>query len=153
MSNIVSEAFPALEIEPKKNSEQGKTVFGYITLGVRSESMPRGFGLYNWGPSPLATNSLSLSNDEKTLTITIDARLLEYRQPDMLKYLKGKSTVTFAEGWEASDEVNKGLRARKPVVVQPGKYKVTYADDVYILTIRLAPTTVKSLLMSLMFMV
>jgi len=117
------------------------TIFGYLTIGDPhgriGSSGP--FGFAQWILSPIGTNSMSLSSDEKTLTVMLDAELLELRQPGMMVHFKEKSTVTFPERWEASAEINKYLMATKPVIIEAGNYGLAYTGGNYVMTIMLSP--------------
>ncbi len=144
-----------LHSSPFSGSEKvnlfAKTIFGYLTIGNHRKAdkdFPGAFGFYHWVLSPLATNSISLSSDELTLTVVIDAALLAHRQPEKMVFFNHKNSVVFSEAWEASADINEGLNATRPIIIYPGKYKLEHMDRVFVLSIRLrlAGTTFTNLL-------
>ncbi|MFH1159450.1 MAG: hypothetical protein V1733_00685 [bacterium] len=54
--------------------------------------------------------------------------------PALLKFLAGKTTVTFDDTYDITEEISKGLQPQGRVIIRPGTYGFTYQDGVYTFT-------------------
>ena len=76
--------------------------------------------------------------DGASWVITIPEKELGIYYPDMAALLEGQDSITFAEGFEASDELKRAMGANKDLIIRANNtYPVRLENGEYIITIKL----------------
>lgn len=76
--------------------------------------------------------SISINrNDELVIQLSED-NISKY-DPGLLKYFEGRTTVSFDDTYDITEEVSKGLQPRGQVVIRPGTYPLSYQNGIYTL--------------------
>lgn len=76
-------------------------------------------------------------NHSNELVIQLSETNITRYDPALLKFFAGKTTVTFDDTYDITDEVSKGMQPQGRVVIRPGTYKLVHQDGSYSLIIPL----------------
>lgn len=76
-------------------------------------------------------------NQRNDLIIQLSEEQISRYDPDFLKFISGKSTLTFDDTYDISAEISKGIQSQRKVVIRPGDYPLSYQSGTYTLIIPL----------------
>lgn len=110
-----------------------------FTIGKASKNCEK-FGLCKVtidGDKTMIKGGLDLDEDAGTLTITLSESDLIALQHDKLFYFQGQNYITFDEIWICPEEISNALGSRTSLIVNVGKYPLSYNNGVYSITISL----------------
>ncbi|MFC2101949.1 hypothetical protein ACFLS7_03050 [Bacteroidota bacterium] len=94
----------------------------------------------NFEDGPLGSGeipcSITISNSDELIIQLSETNIMKY-DPALLKFFAGKTSVTFDDTYDITDEISKGMQPRGDVIVRPGTYKLDNQNGVYTLAIPL----------------
>jgi hypothetical protein len=80
---------------------------------------------------------MTLDEERGTLEISTPQKSLIDTQPEKLIDFQGKNSYNFMEDWVAPAELNKALKASKPIVIKAGTYPLKYKNGIYTIIVKL----------------
>jgi len=113
---------------PKYNCLSGFGICLSVSAGVDKMGMPAS------GSCP----GLMAINDQNQLLILVtEENLRNYENGSTLPYFKDKTTITLEDSYTLPPATCKELGANDPVIIRPGRYTVSFANNTYTVTIPL----------------
>ncbi|NQV02274.1 MAG: hypothetical protein HQ542_06495 [Bacteroidia bacterium] len=76
-------------------------------------------------------------NRNNELIIQLSESSISKYDPALLKYFAGKTSVTFDETYDITEEISKGFQPQGNVIIRPGTYQLAYENGMYTLIIPL----------------
>lgn len=77
--------------------------------------------------------TIMLNRDNEMVIRLSESNLSKY-DPELLKYFTGKSTVTFDDTYDITEEISKATQPQGRVIIRPGTYPLLYQNGVYTIT-------------------
>lgn len=112
-----------------------------IIIGRKNHDC-RGFGFCLIESSPSYTDgaingSIELYEERGSMIISINESDIQKMQPDKMIYFNNKSTVVFAEDYAMTEDLNRALQAKKPLLIKEGTYDLSYSNGKFFIEIPL----------------
>jgi hypothetical protein len=104
----------------KKSQPETCPAFGFCKFSI-SASWQDGF----------INGTMDVSDEKGVMIVGINESDILKVQPDKIIYFKGKQSVDFVEDFAMPAEINKAVKAVKPLVIRKGEYPMTYKNGVY----------------------
>lgn len=81
--------------------------------------------------------SIDVDEERGSMIISINESDIQKVQPDKMMYFSNKSTVIFAEDYALTEDLNRALQAKKPILIKKGTYDLSYSNGKFIIEIPL----------------
>lgn len=81
--------------------------------------------------------SIDVDEERGSMIISINESDIQKVQPDKMMYFSNKSTVIFAEDYALTEDLNRALQAKKPILIKKGTYHLSYSNGKFYIEIPL----------------
>ncbi|MHC1774919.1 MAG: hypothetical protein AB9834_05835 [Lentimicrobium sp.] len=112
-----------------------------LTIGRKSQDC-YGFGFCLITSSSSYTDgaingAIDVNEERGSMIISINESDIQKMQPDKMSYFNNKSTVIFAEDYALTEDLNRALQAKKPLLIKKGTYDLSYSNGKFYIEIPL----------------
>ncbi|MBK6963158.1 MAG: hypothetical protein IPH20_04265 [Bacteroidales bacterium] len=81
--------------------------------------------------------TIDVNEERGSMIISINESDIQKVQPDKMMYFSNKSTVIFAEDYALTEDLNRALQAKKPILIKKGSYDLSYSNGKFFIEIPL----------------